>query len=99
MAFDRMDRKRKMNTFGIESDLPVPGHQNQLVIMAKSRNIKPEARRIVDQLPDTATWEDLMYEIYVRESVEAGLADAEAGRLVPQEEAISRIRARIRRAS
>ena len=67
--------------------------------MPKSRNIKPEARRIVDQLPDTATWEDLMYEIYVRESVEAGLVDAEAGRVMPQEEAISRIRARIRRAS
>ena len=88
-----------MNTLGIELDLPVPGEQNQLVSMAKSRNIKPEARRIVDQLPDTATWEDLMYEIYVRESVEAGLADAEAGRMVPQEEAISRIRARMRRAS
>ena len=42
---------------------------------------------------------DLMYEIYVRESIEAGLADADAGRVVSHEDAISRIRARIRRAS
>jgi predicted transcriptional regulator len=67
--------------------------------MADSRNIKSDARRIVDELPDNATWEDLMYEIYVRESIEAGLADVEAGRVVSQEDAVSRIRARIRRAS
>jgi hypothetical protein len=88
-----------MNTFGIELGLPVAGAPKQLVVMADSRNIKPDARRIIDELPDTATWEDLMYEIYVRESIEAGLADADAGRLVSPEDAISRIRARIRRAS
>ena len=44
-------------------------------------NIKEEARRMIDKLPDNATWEDLMYEIYVREAVERGLADAEAGRV------------------
>jgi predicted transcriptional regulator len=88
-----------MNTVGIKSGLPVPRPPKQLVDMADSRNIKPDARRIVDELPDTATWEDLMYEIYVRESIEAGLADADAGRVVSHEDAISRIRARIRRAS
>lgn len=43
--------------------------------------IKDEARRIVDQLPDTATWEDLIYQIYVRQSIEAGLKDAEEGQV------------------
>jgi hypothetical protein len=42
-------------------------------------NIKTEAQRLVDQLPVDATWEDLMYKIYVRQAVEAGLADSEAG--------------------
>jgi len=65
--------------------------------MAGSRNIKADARRIVDELPDNATWEDLMYEIYVRESIETGLEDAEAGRVVSNEDALSRIRAGIRR--
>ena len=67
--------------------------------MADSRNIKSDARRIVDELPDNATWEDLMYEIYVRESIEAGLADVDAGRVVSHEDAVARIRSRIRRAS
>ena len=64
--------------------------------MPESRNIKSDARRIVDELPDDATWEDLMYEIYVRESIEAGLADVEAGRVVSHDDAVNSIRARIR---
>ncbi|MGZ5436440.1 MAG: hypothetical protein ACXWID_09170 [Pyrinomonadaceae bacterium] len=46
-----------------------------------SANIKEEARKIVESLPDDSTWEDLMYHIYVREAVEKGFADAEAGRV------------------
>jgi predicted transcriptional regulator len=45
-----------------------------------STNVKQEARRLVDNLPENATWDDLMYEIYVRQAIEAGLADSEAGR-------------------
>ena len=43
--------------------------------------IKVEAHRLVDQLPDHATWEDLVYRIYVRQSIEAGIRDADAGRV------------------
>jgi hypothetical protein len=49
--------------------------------MSMSSTIKSEAHRLVDQLPDNASWEDLIYQIYVRQSVEAGLRDAEAGRV------------------
>lgn len=42
--------------------------------------IKEEARRLVDKLPDESTWDDLMYEIYVRQVVEAGLEDSKTGR-------------------
>ena len=42
--------------------------------------IKEEARRLVDKLPEESTWDDLMYEIYVRQVVEAGLEDSKAGR-------------------
>ncbi|HEY1378427.1 MAG TPA: hypothetical protein VGF55_16630 [Gemmataceae bacterium] len=48
---------------------------------AAPTTIKDEAHRIVDQLPDTASWEDLIYRLYVRQSIEAGLRDAEAGRV------------------
>ncbi|MEQ8956303.1 MAG: hypothetical protein RLP02_00015 [Coleofasciculus sp. C2-GNP5-27] len=44
-------------------------------------NIKEEARRLIDKLPENATWDDLMYEIYVRVAIEAGLADSQAGRI------------------
>lgn len=50
-----------------------------------SANIKDEARRLVEALPDDSTWEDLMYQIYLRETIEAGLADSEAGRVTDVE--------------
>ena len=53
-----------------------------------SANIKEEARRLVENLPDDSTWEDLMYQIYVRESIEKGLADSEAGRVTDVEDVI-----------
>lgn len=49
------------------------------------RNIKAEARRLIDQLPENSSWDDLMYEIYVRQTVEAGLADSKAGRVATVE--------------
>lgn len=34
-----------------------------------STNIKEEARRLIDQLPEDITWDDLMHEIYVHQTV------------------------------
>lgn len=48
---------------------------------------KEQAYRLVEQLPQNATWEDLMYEIYVRQAIEAGLGDSEAHRAVDVHEA------------
>ena len=67
--------------------------------MTEPRNIKPDAKRLVENLPDSATWDDLAYEVYVRQAIEAGLADAEAGRVLEHDDALARVRARIRRAS
>jgi hypothetical protein len=43
-------------------------------------SIKEEARRLVDQLPENSTWDDLMHEIYVRQSIEKGLSDSQEDR-------------------
>ena len=43
---------------------------------------KEKAHRLVDQMPEGATWEDLIHAIYVREAIEQGLADSKAGRTV-----------------
>ena len=41
---------------------------------------KEQAHAIVDRMPEDATWDDLIDEIYVRQVIEQGLADVEAGR-------------------
>ena len=45
-----------------------------------SGSVKKEAARLVRQLPESASWDDLMYEILVRQKIEAGLADLRDGR-------------------
>ena len=49
-------------------------------------NIKEEARKLIDKLPDDSTWDDLMHEIYVRQAIESGLADSEANRVTSVEQ-------------
>jgi len=51
-----------------------------------AQNVKEEARRLVENLPEDVTWDDLMYRIYVRQAIEAGLADSEADRVVEVED-------------
>jgi len=48
----------------------------------QSPDVKAAAHRLIDALPDTATWDDVMYRVYVRQCVDAGLDDADAGRVV-----------------
>ncbi len=48
--------------------------------------VKEEARQMIEKLPDHATWDDLIYELYVRQKIEAGLQAAEEGRVVSHEE-------------
>ncbi len=43
-------------------------------------SIKKEAAKLVRQLPESASWDDLMYEILVRQKIESGLGDLQTGR-------------------
>ncbi len=54
-------------------------------------NLRDEAHRLIDQLPADANWDDLLYQIYVRQSIEAGLKDCRAGRLISVDEVRRRI--------
>lgn len=47
---------------------------------------KEAAKHTVEHLPDTATWDDIMYELYVKQKIEAGLKAAEEGRSISHEE-------------
>lgn len=48
---------------------------------------KQAARDLIERLPDGVNWEEILYELYVRQKIEEGLADLEAGRAVPHDEA------------
>jgi predicted transcriptional regulator len=52
---------------------------------------KEEVQRILEQLPEDASLEDVQYHIYVRQAIERGLAAADAGDLVDQDEAERRL--------
>ncbi len=41
---------------------------------------KEEAHRLIDQMPDPFSCDDLIDEFFVRQVIEKGLADSEAGR-------------------
>lgn len=47
---------------------------------------KKEVMRILEDLPDDASLEDIQYHLYVRQKIEHGLEDAEAGRTLSEEE-------------
>lgn len=56
------------------------GHFSVMETGGKSTSIKKAAARLVRQLPESASWEDLMYEILVRQKIENGQSDLLAGR-------------------
>jgi predicted transcriptional regulator len=67
--------------------------------MSEPRDIKAHAHRLINDLPDNASWDDVEYAVHICQLIEAGLADVAAGRTISHEEAIASARATIRRAS
>jgi hypothetical protein len=53
--------------------------------------IKEEAIKLINNLPDKISWDDLIYEFYVRKKIERALKDAEEGKTVSLEEAKKRL--------
>jgi predicted transcriptional regulator len=51
-------------------------------------SVKQQAHELIDKLPDSATWRDVIYEMVVRHEIELGLADSEAGRTLSAEEVL-----------
>jgi hypothetical protein len=48
---------------------------------------KEEAKRLIDLLPDHATWDDIMYEFYVKKKLARALEEAAAGDVVSHQTA------------
>jgi hypothetical protein len=45
-------------------------------------SVKDEARKLIEQLPGDATWDDVMYELYVKKKLATALKEAQDGRLI-----------------
>lgn len=48
--------------------------------------LKEVVEDMLNDPPEDANWDDVMYKFYVRQSIEQGLKDSEAGRTVTHEE-------------
>jgi predicted transcriptional regulator len=49
-------------------------------------NAKVEVEKLLERLPDNASFDDIQYHIYVRQKIERGLIDIEQGRVVDDDE-------------
>ena len=54
--------------------------------------VKEEVRRMIESLPDDATWEDVQYSIYVRERIERGRREASDGKILDEDEVERRMK-------
>lgn len=52
----------------------------------QTQKVKDQAQELLGNLPDSATWEDVMYRIYVRQAIEAGIKDSDDGKTLSVEE-------------
>lgn len=48
--------------------------------------IREEAKKVIEKLPDEASWDDVMYQIYVRKKIDEGIRSADEGKLVSHDE-------------
>jgi predicted transcriptional regulator len=53
---------------------------------SQSSGVKDAVNAIIQSLPNDVTWDEVQYRLYVRQQVESGLADSDAGRLIDTDE-------------
>lgn len=53
---------------------------------------KETVRALLDRLPDDCSLDDVLYHLYVVQAVGRGMADAEAGQVIPHEQVAADLR-------
>ena len=53
---------------------------------AQTSGVKDAVNAIIQSLPDDVSWDEVHYRLYVRQQIDAGLADSDAGQLVDTDE-------------
>jgi predicted transcriptional regulator len=54
-------------------------------------SVKQAARELIDGLPESASWNDVMYELYAKQKIEEGLKELDEGRGIPHEDVKRRL--------
>jgi predicted transcriptional regulator len=64
-----------------------------MVLYARQQKmtVKQQVQRIIDELPDECTVEDLQYQLYVIEKIRKGLKSVDEGRGIPHEQVKERL--------
>ena len=52
---------------------------------------KDDARKIIDNLPEQATWDDIMYQFYVKKKITTSIEAAEEGKIMIHEDVRKRV--------
>ncbi|OEH84283.1 hypothetical protein BHU72_10740 [Desulfuribacillus stibiiarsenatis] len=52
---------------------------------------KEEIIKIIKEMPENSTVEDIMYRVYARAQIEAGLKELDKGKGIPHKEAMERV--------
>ena len=55
---------------------------------------KKKVIELLDRLPDECTIEEVLYHLYVLDSVEKGIAEADAGRVISHEQVAQELRSK-----
>ncbi len=53
--------------------------------------VKDEAKKIIDNLPEQATWDDVMYQFYVKKKIAASISAAKEGNVISHEDVKKRL--------
>lgn len=53
--------------------------------------VKDGAKKIIDNLPEQATWDDVMYQFYVKKKIAASIRAAEEGNVISHEDVKKRL--------
>lgn len=49
---------------------------------------KQQAHKLIDELPDEASWEELIYQVALHRAIEKGIEEADDGQLIAAEDVL-----------
>ena len=49
-------------------------------------DVKEEAIKLIENLPDDLSWDDIIYEMYVKKKIDIGLKAIEEGKVIPHDD-------------